>query len=151
MVKANAKTQAPDCRSACFGFVLVATLVACAHTTNAQLVGPTWQLVRFQGGDDKVLTPDDRSKYTLTFAADGRVSGRIDCNRATGAWKSSEKGRLEFGPMAVTRAMCPPGSLHDQIVKQLPFVRSYVIRDGKLFLSLMADGGIYEFEPAGAR
>ena len=42
--------------------------------------------------------------------------------------------------------MCPPGSLHDQLVKQLPYVRSYVIREGKLFLSLMADGGTYEFE-----
>jgi len=44
--------------------------------------------------------------------------------------------------------MCPPGSLHDHIVKQLPFVRSFVIKDGRLFLSLMADGGTYEFEPA---
>ena len=49
--------------------------------------------------------------------------------------------------MALTRAMCPPGSLHDRMVRQLPFVRSYVIQDGRLFLSLLADGGIYEFEP----
>jgi len=28
-------------------------------------------------------------------------------------------------------------------------VRSYVIKDGHLFLSLMADGGIYEFESVG--
>jgi para-nitrobenzyl esterase len=32
-------------------------------------------------------------------------------------------------------------------VKQWGNVRSYVIRDGHLFLALMADGGIYEFEP----
>jgi para-nitrobenzyl esterase len=43
--------------------------------------------------------------------------------------------------------MCPAGSLHDQIVKRLPAVRSYVIKDGHLFLSMMADGGIFEFEP----
>jgi len=42
---------------------------------------------------------------------------------------------------------CPPESLHDHLVKQWPFVRSYVLEDGHLFLSLMADGGIYEFEP----
>jgi hypothetical protein len=30
------------------------------------------------------------------------------------------------------------------------FVRSYIIKDGHLFLALMADGGIYEFEPTGA-
>jgi membrane-bound inhibitor of C-type lysozyme len=52
--------------------------------------------------------------------------------------------------MAMTRAMCPPGSLHDQIVKQLPNVRSYVLKDGRLFLSLVADGGTFEFAPRGA-
>ena len=54
---------------------------------------------------------------------------------------------LQFGPLALTRAMCPPGSLHDQIVKHWPYIRSYVVRNGHLFLALMADGGIYEFEP----
>jgi para-nitrobenzyl esterase len=43
--------------------------------------------------------------------------------------------------------MCPPGSLHDHIVTQWPFVRSYTVEGGHLFLSLMADGGSYEFEP----
>ena len=46
-----------------------------------------------------------------------------------------------------TRMQCPEGSLHDRIVKQWPFVRSYAIRNGHLHLSLMADGGNYEFEP----
>jgi membrane-bound inhibitor of C-type lysozyme len=45
--------------------------------------------------------------------------------------------------------MCPPGSLHDRIAKDLEFVRSYTIKDGHLYLSLMADGGIYEFAPMG--
>lgn len=118
-----------------------------APKEDAGLGGTAWQLVKFQGGDDTVLRPDDKSKYTLAFDGDGTVSARIDCNRGRGAWKSPEKGRLEFGPMAITRAMCPPESLHDRIVKQLPYIRSYVIKDGHLFLSLMADGGIYEFEP----
>jgi heat shock protein HslJ len=34
------------------------------------------------------------------------------------------------------------------MVKHWPYVRSYVMKDGHLFVSLMADGGIYEFEPA---
>jgi para-nitrobenzyl esterase len=126
--------------------------LACAQTQPqsavAALGGTSWQLVKFQGGDGAVLTPDDRSKYTLAFAADGVVNARIDCNRGRGGWKSAGPSQIEFGPMAITRAMCPPGSLHDQIVKQLPHVRSYVMKDGRLFLSLMADGGIYEFEPA---
>jgi heat shock protein HslJ len=114
----------------------------------AELVGRTWQLVKFQGGDDTVLIPDDKMKYTIEFNADGSLAARIDCNRGRGTWKSSGPNQLEFGLMALTRAACPPGSLHDRIVKYWEFIRSYVIKDGHLFLSLMADGGTYEFEPA---
>ncbi len=113
------------------------------------LQGSEWQLVRFQGGDGKVLTPDDRTKYTISFGREGRLAVRFDCNRGAGTWKSAGPSQIEFGPMAMTRAMCPPGSLHDQLVKQWPFIRSYVMRNGHLFLSLMADGGTFEFEPAG--
>jgi uncharacterized lipoprotein YbaY len=112
-----------------------------------ELIGTSWQLVKFQGSDDTTLTPDDRTKYTMAFGAGWRLTARIDCNRGSGSWKSSGPNQLQFGPLALTRAMCPPGSLHDHIVKQLPNIRSYVTKDGHLFLSLMADGGIYEFEP----
>ncbi|HEY6120105.1 MAG TPA: META domain-containing protein [Pyrinomonadaceae bacterium] len=111
------------------------------------LGGTSWQLVKFQGSNDSTLTPDDRSKYTIALGTDGRVTARIDCNRGRGTWKSSGPNQIQFGPLALTRAMCPPGSLHDQIAKHWNLVRSYIIKDGHLFLSLMADGGIYEFEP----
>jgi para-nitrobenzyl esterase len=113
---------------------------------EATLEQTTWRLVRFEGGDGAVLTPDDRNKYTIQFAAGGQLTAGIDCNRGKGTWTSTAPGHLEFGPLALTRAQCPEGSLHDQIVKQWPYVRSYVLRDGRLYLSLMADGGIYEFE-----
>ena len=133
--------------------LLILLLVAgCAKlappASMGDLAGTSWQLVSFRGGDDTVLVPDDKARYTLAFAADGTLSARIDCNRGRGAWKASPPNRLELSLLALTRAMCPPQSLHDRIVKQLPFVRSYVIRDGRLFLSLMADGGIYELEPS---
>ena len=124
-------------------------LAACATTAPEPqgLAGTSWQLVRFQGGDDRVLVPDERAKYTVAFGTDGVVNVRFDCNRGRGSWKSAQKNRLEFGPMALTRAMCPPGSLHDQLVKQWFYIRSYTLKDGRLFLALMADGGIYELEP----
>jgi heat shock protein HslJ len=118
-----------------------------ALSATPGLEGTSWQLVKFQGGDDTTLTPDDRAKYTIEFGADGKLTARIDCNRGSGTWKSSGPNQLQFGPLALTRAMCPAGSLHDRIVKQWGYIRSYVIRDGHLFLALMADGGIYEFEP----
>jgi para-nitrobenzyl esterase len=132
--------------------VLLVTLLGCAQVPPPQALGGTsWQLVKFQGGDRAVAAPDDKSKYTVAFLADGTLNMRIDCNRGRGGWKSAGPGQLEFGPMAITRAECPPGSLHDHIVKRWPYVRSYVIKDGRLFLSLMADGGIYEFERRGGQ
>jgi para-nitrobenzyl esterase len=78
--------------------ILALLASACASVAPPQsLAGTSWQLVRFQGGDGKVLTPDERAKYTLSFGADGRVAARLDCNRGTGGWKSPEKGRLELG------------------------------------------------------
>ena len=41
----------------------------------------------------------------------------------------------------------PANPLTDRWTKDFMSVRSYVMKDGRLFLSLMADGGIYEFEP----
>ena len=134
-------------------------LTACSGLVQAPsqsaapgLGGTSWQLVKFQGSDDRTLTPDDKTRYTIQFNTDGSLSARIDCNRGMGTWKSSGPNQLQLDPMALTRAMCPPGSLHDRIVKDWSFVRSFIIRDGHLFLLLMADGGIYEFEPmAGAK
>ena len=117
------------------------------RSAAADLGGSSWQLVKFQSSDERILTPDDPAKYTISFGTDGSVSARIDCNRGRGAWKSSGPNQLQFGPLALTRAQCPPGSLHDRIVKDWEFVRSYTLKDGRLFLALMADGGIYEFAP----
>jgi heat shock protein HslJ len=143
------------------GIRLVATVLwlsACSpaaqtppQNTGPELGGTSWRLVRVQGGDGKTLTPDDRAKYTVEFHADGSLAARIDCNRGRGTWVSSGPNQLRLGPLSLTRASCAPGSLHDRILKDWPFVRSYVLRYGHLFLSLMADGGIYEFEPAGGR
>jgi heat shock protein HslJ len=114
------------------------------------LRGTSWQLVKFVGGDDRILTPDDQAKYTIEFAGSGGgglVAARIDCNRGRGTWRERSAGQLELGALTLTRATCPEGSLHDQIAKQWTNVRSFVMRDGHLFLSLVADGGTYEFAP----
>jgi para-nitrobenzyl esterase len=123
--------------------------VGCA-TQPVHLVGIggiSWQLVKFQGGDGTALVPDDKAKYTAAFANDGNVSVRFDCNRGRGDWILNGPNQLRFGPLALTRAACPPGSLHDHLVKRWPSIRSYSVKDGHLFLSLVDNGGTYEFEP----
>jgi para-nitrobenzyl esterase len=119
-----------------------------AVSSPGGLEGTNWRLVEFEGGDGRVHTAQDRSKYAVAFAADGAVNVRIDCNRGHGTWKSPEAGQLQFGPLALTRAMCPQADLTNRLPRDWANMRSYVLKDGHLFISLMADSGTYEFEPA---
>ena len=111
------------------------------------LSGTSWQLVKFQGPDERTFSPDDKSKYTITFGSNGRVTIRVDCNRGSSTWKATAKGELQFGSWSRTTAKCGTGSLHDQIVTEGSAVRNFAIKDGHLFLSGMAAGGYYELEP----
>lgn len=129
-----------------------AAMAACAsqspHATStpASLEGTSWRLVQINlpAGARPAI---ERSRYTIGFGADGVLNVRFDCNRGRGSWKSAAPGQLEFGPMALTRAMCPVGSLHDELVRQWPGVRAYQLKDERLFLTL-TDGGTIEFEPS---
>ena len=112
-----------------------------------ELAGTAWRLLNIMGMDDSTDIPDDPSKYTLVFGADGTASMRADCNRGTGSWTSPSPSQLQFGPIAATRAMCPPESLSEKYLAQFEWVRSYVLKDGHLYLATMADGSIIEFEP----
>jgi para-nitrobenzyl esterase len=118
------------------------------NTSGAhELAGTSWKLVKLQAGDETTQVSGDGSKYTITFGSNGRVTARVDCNRGSSTWKSARANELQFGSWSMTRAKCPPGSLHDRIVTEGANVRSYSIKDGHLFLSGMAAGGYYELEP----
>ncbi len=118
------------------------------------LAGTKWRLLEFQSMDDSVDTirPEDSSKFTMQLNADGAVNMMLDCNQANGTWSSQAgpdgtSGRFEFGKLATTNALCPAPRLDEQISTHTQYVRSYLLKDGKLYLSLMADGGIYVWEP----
>jgi heat shock protein HslJ len=117
----------------------------------SQLSGTSWQLVKLNAPDETTHVPDDKSKYTITFGRNGRVTARVDCNRASSTWKSPRPGELQFGSWSRTSAKCGAGSLHDKIVTEGANVRSYVIKDGHLFLMATAAGGSYELEPLQTR
>jgi heat shock protein HslJ len=111
------------------------------------LADTRWELVTIQSMDDTSWTPEDPSKYTIAFGADNSVLVRSDCNRATGSWSSERQGGLEFGVLASTMAFCGEDSLDERFRAQFEWVRSYLVRDGHLFLATMADGSIIEFRP----
>ena len=140
--------------------VFISTAIACASLSSVlafaasqkssggnPLNGTSWQLVKFQGPDERTFTPDDKSKYTITFGTNGRVTARVDCNRASSTWRATATGELQFGSWSRTSARCGPKSLHDQIVTEGAAVHNFTLKDGHLFLGGMAEGGYYELEP----
>jgi heat shock protein HslJ len=130
----------------CLSAVAVASTDSSAKKAS-ELAGTSWQLVRIMSMDDTVYQPDDRSRYRLEFLKDGSVAILADCNRGKGSWTSESQGRLEFSPVASTKALCPPGSLSEEYLAQFQWVRSYVIKESHLFLATKADGSIIEFRP----
>ena len=126
-----------------------------AMTSADPLADTKWRLVEIQSMDDARGTkyPDDRNNYLMTLNRDGTVAMQLNCNRANGNWKATPSadrtnGSFEFGPLATTKALCPPPSLDEQVAADAQNVRGYMLKDGRLSLTLMADGGIYLWEPA---
>ena len=126
----------------------------CLPVMASELKGTEWRLAEFRSMSDEVrsLRPDGPLSVQVHFGADGSASMQLDCNRGHANWQhkpSSDpsNGQIEFGPVAATLALCPGGNLGQQFAKDAPMLRGYMIRDGRLSLSLMADGGIYIFDP----
>lgn len=120
---------------------------AAAEQSSPTLGGTSWRLVKIMSMDDTTYTPRDPSRYTLSFGSDGTVSVQADCNSGNGIWASASEGQLEFAELILADSPCPTDSLKGQYERQFPWVRSYIVQDGHLFLSTMADGAIIEFEP----
>jgi heat shock protein HslJ len=121
---------------------------------NNVLVDTNWRLVEFRSMDDRqgVRRPANRDAYTLRLAANGTASFRLDCNRATGSWSASSgsdgrSGSISFGTPAATMALCPPPSMGEALGRDIPNMRGFMLRDGRLFITLMADAGTYVWEP----
>jgi heat shock protein HslJ len=137
------------------GGLLAASGTAVAAPPAGQaLTGSEWELVSIQSMDDAqgTLRIADPAQFTLQFGADGRAALKLDCNRGTASWKATpaageDSGQISFGPVAGTRALCSPPHLDERVVRDLTWVRGYLLTDGNLYLSLMADGGIYEWRP----
>lgn len=88
------------------------------------------------------------------FTGGGQAAFQIDCNRGTATWKAesaaADSGSLIFGPIGLTRMFCPQPSQDAKVAAALGEVRSYLLADGKLHLSMQADSGIMNWEPVAA-
>ena len=105
-----------------------------------------WQWVQFSDPSGPI-TIDDPSQYTAEFMADGKVHVKADCNMGNGTY-TTEGNSISIEIMAVTRAMCPPGSLSDQFLQNLNAASLYRLEGDNLMIDLQADSGTMEFAQA---
>ena len=111
-----------------------------ASSTPAPMVplaGAEWRVV------DIARTPVvENSSVTLTFGADGRVSGNSTCNSFSGPYEASGDS-LHIGPTMGTLRACVETSLMEQETRFLAVlgeVRAYTITPDTSLVLRTADG-----------
>lgn len=96
----------------------------------AKLAGTDWRLVRI--GEKESA---EGVTSSLSFKADGSVSGRAGVNRYSGAFKM-ENGKLKTGPFITTRMAGKPEAMKQEsaFMAALSAVRALVLVEGKLVI-----------------
>lgn len=136
------------------GAVVALGVAGCdAAAATDPIAGTTWQLLQIESmtSEQPSTSIADPTKYTVMFGDDGQAVFQIDCNQGSGTFQTvaaaDDSGGLTFGPIAVTRMFCPQPSDDTKVAAALGYVRSYLLSNGKLYLSLLADSGIMHWEP----
>ena len=133
-----------------FSVLLLGVLAAGCASTRApgglpgSPVGPTWRLVAF--GDDRAAV----SGATLTFGADGRVSGSTGCNRFFGQYTLAPSGALALSQVGSTRMACPGPAMAQEgrFLAALGTATQAVVDGGRLTL-VSAEDALLTFEGPG--
>ena len=117
-------------------------LTACSGGAGSGLTGGTWYLTsgtQTAPAWQWAVPPGEQASYTISFASDGNVNGKADCNQFTGTYKTSGTDGLTITPGASTMAYCGDGSLDTLYVHALSTTTNYKVASGELTLTL--DGG----------
>jgi para-nitrobenzyl esterase len=116
------------------------------------LTGVVWQWAEFQDSAElNDITVPNPANYTLQFNEDGTLNLVADCNVGSTTYTVDGSSLIiNVNTIAITRAMCPEGSLDTQFLAFLNDVRTFVImEDGRLALNLFADAGNLLFANGG--
>ena len=104
----------------------------------------TWTQIRF--ADEPSVTPNRTDAFSLTFTADGSVSGTTDCNNFSGTY-SLEGGALSFGSLMSTLMFCE-GSQETEYTSSLAHAERILFnRNGDLTIVLSDDRGEMLYVP----
>jgi len=112
-------------------------LTGCGGDPATLLQGAEWVVEDLRGAGIV-----DRSRVTLAFAADGRVSGHGSCNRYTASYKLTGEG-LTISKAASTRMACAPALMRQErlFFDLLAQVRRFTIDASGALVLHAADGG----------
>lgn len=124
-----------------------AVAAAAPEVSFSEVAGKDWQWTAFTdpvNGAQEIAAP---AKYQVSFLPSGTVRVTADCNRGAGQYQV-DGAALQITVQAMTRAMCPAGSLSDQFVKNLNAAAVWFVQDGDLFIDLFADSGTMRFVAA---
>jgi para-nitrobenzyl esterase len=125
-------------------------LAACStSSTPHPLEGTSWRLVDVEtSGTSTRLTDELSSRHTITFEED-RAFMQLDCNRGNGNWSAAMprdgNGSISFGPIAATRAYCPPPSFGEELAAELPRAFGYTLMPEGERLLIRSEGAVYIF------
>jgi heat shock protein HslJ/membrane-bound inhibitor of C-type lysozyme len=114
------------------------TYKGCGGDMASLIRGTSWIVADINGAP--VV---DRSRVTMEFGTDGRVTGSSSCN-TYGAKYSLTAESLTFGPAMGTRRACNPALMAQEaaFLKVLGAVRTFEVRpDGSLLFKVDGDGG----------
>ena len=115
-----------------------------AAAGDSLLTNTVWAWQGTQTKDGARIAPDAAERYALVFAPGGMVSVRADCNRGSGSYLLNGN-QLTFGPIALTKMMCPPGSRDGEFLRGLAAVAGQSMSGNELVLTLQGDGGSMRF------
>lgn len=115
-----------------------------AAAGDALLTNTAWTWQGTQMSDGSRIAPEAPERYSLTFRPGGRVEVRADCNRGTASYRLDDAA-LSFGPVALTKMLCSPGSRDGEFLKELANVTGQRFSGADLTLALQGNAGTMRF------
>lgn len=115
-----------------------------AEVGEPSALNATWKWVKNEG--ESTLEPKQKDAFTVTFAADGTVSGTTDCNSFSGAYDIVSDGSFAFGPQAATKKFCD-GSQESEYFESIRRVTSYAVSKDSLVFVIAGGESRMVFEP----
>jgi para-nitrobenzyl esterase len=126
--------------------VLLAGSASSAFSATArELAGTNWRWIALTSRTE-TLTVGEPDRYTMAFTNGDRVALRADCNRGAGSVTFPEAGVVRFGPLALTRALCPSGSLGERFAREVGHATRWSVRGDELSLKLESDATTLRFK-----